>query len=232
VSDKAQRVHSIFSEIAPKYDLANDVISFGVARSWRNKLVKLSGANANSKVLDVATGTGDLAIAFKKVAVNGEVGGVDLCANMLAPAPKKAQEKNLKITFKQGVALAVEFKVLEFDVVSIAFGLRNVSDAAGAIKEMSRVIKSGGKFMILETGRSTMPVFSGVFNWYFAKVMPFFGGLLTGSQGAYQYLDSSSKDFPYGDKLVELLKSAGEFKTVHAHPLFGGISYIYECHKS
>jgi demethylmenaquinone methyltransferase / 2-methoxy-6-polyprenyl-1,4-benzoquinol methylase len=232
VSDKAERVHSIFSEIAPKYDLANDVISFGVARSWRNKLVKLSGANTHSRVLDVATGTGDLAIAFKKTALNGEVIGVDFCANMLAPAPKKAQDKNLKITFKQGDAMALEFQDGEFDIVSIAYGLRNVSDAAGAIKEMSRVIKPGGKLMILETGRSTMPLFSGVFNFYFAKVMPFFGGLLTGSQGAYQYLDASSKDFPFGDKLVELLKSAGDFKTVHAHPLFGGISYIYECHKA
>jgi demethylmenaquinone methyltransferase / 2-methoxy-6-polyprenyl-1,4-benzoquinol methylase len=227
MSEKAQRVHHIFSTIAHRYDMANDVISFGVARLWRSKLVKLSGADTSSRVLDVATGTGDLAIAFKQVAREGEVIGVDFCANMLAPAPLKAQEKKLQITFKQGDAMKLEFADHSFDVVSIAYGLRNVTDPELAIKEMARTLKPGGRLMILETGRSEMPLFAPVFNFYFAKLMPIFGGWLTGSQDAYQYLDASSKDFPYGEKLVKMMKQTGAFSQVEAHPLFGGISYIY-----
>lgn len=231
MSDKAQRVHGIFSDIAHRYDLANDVISFGVARFWRSKLVHLSRADKNSKVLDVATGTGDLAIEFKKTAVSGDVIGVDFCANMLAPAPQKAKDKNLIVTFKQGDAMALEFADSSFDVVSIAYGLRNVSDPSVAVKEMGRVLKPGGRLMILETGRSEMPLFAPIFNFYFAKVMPIFGGFLSGSKDAYKYLDASSRDFPYGQKLVELIQKTGAFKSVKAHPLFGGISYIYECHR-
>lgn len=231
MSDKAQRVHGIFSDIAHRYDLANDVISFGVARFWRSKLVKLSKATSSSSVLDVATGTGDLALEFKKTALRGEVVGVDFCANMLAPAPQKALERNLKVTFKQGDAMALEFSDESFEVVSIAYGLRNVSDPVVAVKEMARVLKSGGRLMILETGRSEMPLFAPLFNFYFAKIMPIFGGWLSGSKDAYKYLDASSKDFPYGKKLVELIQQTGSFKNVKAYPLFGGISYIYECHK-
>jgi len=231
VSEKAQRVHQIFSTIAHRYDMANDVISFGVARFWRSKLVRLSGANKSSKVLDVATGTGDLAIEFKKTSLEGEVIGVDFCANMLAPAPQKAKDKNLSITFKQGDAMALEFEDQKFDVVSIAYGLRNVTDPAVAVKEMGRVLKIGGKLMILETGRSEMPLFAPIFNLYFAKVMPIFGGWLSGSKDAYQYLDASSKDFPYGSKLVELIQKTGAFSKVEAFPLFGGISYIYRATK-
>ena len=231
MSDKAQRVHGIFSDIAHRYDLANDVISFGVARFWRSKLVHLSRADKNSKVLDVATGTGDLAIEFKKTAVSGDVIGVDFCANMLAPAPQKAKDKNLIVTFKQGDAMALEFADSSFDVVSIAYGLRNVSDPSVAVKEMGRVLKPGGRLMILETGRSEMPLFAPIFNFYFAKVMPIFGGFLSGSKDAYKYLDASSRDFPYGQKLVELIQKTGSFKTVEAVPLFGGISYIYRATK-
>ena len=231
MSDKAQRVHGIFSDIAHRYDLANDVISFGVARFWRTKLVRLSKADQNSKVLDVATGTGDLAIEFKQVASNGEVIGVDFCANMLVPAPKKALEKNLKVTFKQGDAMALEFADQTFDVVSISYGLRNVSDPSVAVKEMGRVLKPGGRLMILETGRSEMPLFAPIFNFYFAKVMPIFGGWLSGSKDAYKYLDASSRDFPYGTKLVELIQKTGAFAKVEAVPLFGGISYIYKATK-
>ncbi len=231
MSQKAERVHNIFSNIAHRYDMANDVISFGVARFWRTKLVRLSGVDKNSNVLDVATGTGDLAIEFKQTAVNGDVIGVDFCANMLIPAPKKALDRNLKVTFKQGDAMALEFSDQTFDVVSISYGLRNVVDAALAVKEMGRVLKPGGRLMILETGRSEMPVFAPLFNFYFAKIMPIFGGFLSGSKDAYQYLDASSKNFPYGGKLVELIEKTGAFAKVEAFPLFGGISYIYRATK-
>lgn len=232
MSSKAEKVQSIFATIAPRYDLANDVISFGQAHAWRAKTVKLSGASQGQSVLDVATGTGDLAIAFKRVVgKTGQVIGVDFCPEMLVPAPAKAQKNGMEITFKQGDAMNLEFADNSFDVVSIAYGLRNVADTAKAVKEMCRVIKPGGKFMILETGRSSWPVYGQLVDFYCNKVMPLFGGVLSGSKDAYKYLDSSSRDFPYGDKLVELLKKEGNFSKVVAHPLMGGVSYIYEATK-
>ncbi|MBY0518450.1 MAG: bifunctional demethylmenaquinone methyltransferase/2-methoxy-6-polyprenyl-1,4-benzoquinol methylase UbiE [Bacteriovoracaceae bacterium] len=231
MNSKADRVQGIFSQIAPKYDLVNDVMTFRMAHSWRAKTVKLSGAKPGMKILDVATGTGDFAIEFKKVVGLGEVIGVDFCAEMLVPAPSKAKALGFDIAFKQGDAMALEFEESCFDVVSIGYGLRNVSDTGKAIKEMSRVLVPGGKLMILETGRSEWPLFSAATEFYTSKVMPVLGGMLSGSKDAYKYLDSSSKEFPYGEKLVELLKREGGFKSVVAHPLFGGVSYIYECQK-
>jgi demethylmenaquinone methyltransferase/2-methoxy-6-polyprenyl-1,4-benzoquinol methylase len=232
VSEKAAKVQSIFSSIAPSYDVANSVISLGQDHAWRRKTVKLSEASAGQKVLDVATGTGDLAIAFKKaVGTTGEVIGVDFCAEMLIPAPDKAKKNGFSITFQQGDAMDLKFADASFDVVSIAYGLRNVADTAKAVREMSRVLKPGGKLMILETGRSEWPVFSTLVDFYTGTVMPIFGGLLSGNKDAYQYLDRSSRDFPYGKKLVELLEKEGGFKTVEAHPLIGGVSYIYRCTK-
>ncbi len=228
--DKAAKVQNIFATIAPKYDLANDIISFGRAHAWRAKTVRLSGAKSGDRVLDVATGTGDLAIAFKKVVGDGEVIGVDFCAEMLVPAPAKASKHGVEVTFQQGDATDLKFADQSFDVVSIAYGLRNVADAAKAIREMARVLRPGGRLMILETGRSEWPLYSSAVDFYTAKVMPFFGGVLSGNKDAYKYLDSSSRDFPYGEKLVELLKREGNFKSVTAHPLVGGVSYIYDCH--
>jgi demethylmenaquinone methyltransferase/2-methoxy-6-polyprenyl-1,4-benzoquinol methylase len=157
--------------------------------------------------------------------------GIDFCAEMLVPAPQKAKAQGFDITFKQGDAMALDFASESFDIVSIGYGLRNVADTGKAIKEMARVLVPGGKLMVLETGRSEWPLFSAATELYTSKIMPVLGGLLSGSKDAYKYLDSSSKEFPYGEKLVELLKSEGGFSKVVAHPLFGGVSYIYECTK-
>ncbi len=231
MSYKAEKVQGIFSEIAPKYDLVNDVMTFRMAHSWRAKTVKLSGAKTGSKVLDVATGTGDFAIAFKKVVGSGQVIGVDFCAEMLVPAPQKAKDLGFDITFKQGDAMALDFASESFDIVSIGYGLRNVADTGKAIKEMARVLVPGGKLMVLETGRSEWPLFSAATELYTSKIMPVLGCQLTGSKEAYKHLAASSKEFPYIENLVELLKSEGGFSKVVAHPLFGGVSYIYECTK-
>lgn len=232
MSSKAERVQNIFSAIAPRYDLVNDVMTFRMAHGWRAKAVKLSGAKPGMKVLDVATGTGDFAIAFKKiVGPEGEVTGVDFCAEMLVPAPAKAQGLGLEIKFQQGDAMNLAFPDASFDVVSVGYGLRNVADTDQAIRELARVLVPGGKLVVLETGRSEWPLYSTATEFYTNKIMPVIGGWLSGSRDAYRYLDASSKEFPYGDKLVALLKSAGAFKSVTAHALMGGVSYIYDCQK-
>lgn len=232
MSSKAERVHGIFSSIAPRYDLVNDVMTGGQARAWRKRLVRMSGARAGMSVLDVATGTGDLAIVFKRAMGNqSQVVGVDFCAEMLEFAPAKARHQGLEVIFRQGDAMALDFPSESFDIVSISYGLRNVSDTTAALKEMARVLKPGGKLMILETGRPEIPVYSQLVDLYTAKVMPFIGGLLSGSHSAYKYLDSSSRDFPYGAALVQLLKEQGGFAKINAVPLLGGVSYIYEASK-
>jgi len=232
VSSKAERVQSIFSAIAPRYDLVNDVMTFRRAHAWRAKAVQLSGAKPGMKVLDVATGTGDFAIAFKKVVGStGQVTGVDFCAEMLVPAPAKAQALGFDIKFQQGDAMNLAFSDASFDVVSIGYGLRNVADTDRAIKELARVLVPGGTLVVLETGRSEWPLYSAATEFYTNKIMPVVGGWLSGSRDAYRYLDASSKEFPYGAKLVALLKSAGGFRSVKAHALMGGVSYIYTCEK-
>jgi demethylmenaquinone methyltransferase/2-methoxy-6-polyprenyl-1,4-benzoquinol methylase len=227
-SEKPQAVHSIFSSIAQKYDLANDLISFGQLHLWRKKAVKESLVKAGDHVLDVATGTGDLALVFKKVVgESGRVIGVDFCQPMLDYAPLKAKAKNLSIDFRLADAMNLPYETAHFDCVSIAFGLRNVGDHLMAITDMTRVLKPGGRLVILETGRSQIWFFRHLFDFYFKKVMPLLGGLLTGQKDAYQYLDQSSAAFPFGDQLVKTLQQTGLFANVRATALVGGVSYIY-----
>ena len=196
-SPQPEKIRTMFSRVAANYDKANSVLSMGIHHLWRKKLVKLSAAAEGMKVLDCATGTGDLAIEFKKVVGNsGSVIGTDFCAEMLIPAPAKAQARGLEIQFAQADVLALPYPDSSFDVVSISFGIRNVADPIKALQEMSRVTKPGGSVMILEFGQADLPVFAPVFNFYSEKVLPILGGWVTGQKEAYQYLQSSSSAFP------------------------------------
>lgn len=223
-----EKIHSMFSKVAANYDKANSVLSLGIHHLWRKKLVDLSGAKPEMRVLDCATGTGDLAIEFKKaVGPKGSVTGTDFCADMMTTAPKKALVKGLEIKFETADVMNLPYADEQFDVVSISFGIRNVADPVKALKEMARVLKPGGKVMVLEFGQATLPVFAPIFNFYSEKVLPLMGGLITGQKDAYSYLQKSSAAFPCREGFIDLMKQSQSFSKMTYTPLTGGVAYIY-----
>ena len=165
----------MFSKVAANYDKANSVLSVGIHHLWRTKLVKWSGAKPGNKVLDCATGTGDLAIAFKKAVNQGQVIGTDFCAEMLIPAPGKAKAKGLDIEFAQADVTQLSYPDSTFDISSISFGIRNVGDPVKGLSELARVVKPGGYVMVLEFGQVDLPVFGPLYNFYSNKVLPTIG---------------------------------------------------------
>lgn len=227
-SPQPEKIRSMFSRVASNYDRANSILSMGIHHFWRKKMVRLSGAKPGMKVLDCATGTGDLAIEFKNaVGPEGQVIGTDFCEEMLLPAPAKAQAQNLEIKFEQADVMNLPYPDAQFDIVSISFGIRNVSDPVKALKEMARVTKPGGYVMILEFGQADLPVFAPLFNFYSEKVLPIVGGWVTGQKEAYEYLQKSSASFPCKDGFLELMKQSGSFSKMNYHSLTGGVAYIY-----
>ena len=225
---EAGQIKSLFSSVAHGYDKANDAMTFGMARLWRKDLVKWSGARDGDRVLDCATGTGDLALEFKRaVGASGEVIGTDFCAEMLNLAPPKAKRKNLAVNFQIADAMNLPFADHEFDISSIAYGIRNVSDPHKAISEMARVVRPGGCVMVLETGDTPDGAFKKAFEFYIKTVVPRVGGWVTGQRGAYEYLNNSSRGFPSRERFVEIMMSTGAFSRVDFRVLFGGASFIY-----
>lgn len=220
-------VREMFSSIATKYDVTNEVLSFGIHRLWRRKAVRLSAAKEGDRVLDCASGTGDLALVFKrKVGASGRVVGTDFCPEMLESAPAKAEKAGLQVEFQVADAMDLPFAANSFDVASISFGIRNVDDPVKCLKEMARVVRPGGRVVVLEFGQPT-GVFGALFRFYSKTVMPTVGGLLTGNRAAYQYLPRTSANFPAGDKFLELMEQSGAYAERAAHPLTFGTAYIY-----
>jgi len=227
-SEKATRIHEMFSDVAPRYDLLNDLISFGRLHAWRKECVRQSLARPGQSVLDLATGTGDLALEFKrKVGGSGKVLGTDFNEKMLDQAPAKAKTAGLEVEFELADATQLSYPDSNFDITSIAYGIRNVDRPDQAIREMCRVTRPGGRVMVLETGQSTIPGFRALFRFYFGRVMPLLAGLLGGNVSAYQYLQKSAGEFPSGEKFAELMRNNGTFESVTVTPLFFGVTYLY-----
>mgnify|MGYP003875938083 CR=1 FL=1 len=217
----------MFADIASDYDRVNTVLSFGVHHAWRTKTIAESGVKAGDKVLDCATGTGDLAIAFKKaVGKEGYVLGTDFCAPMIEPAPAKAEKEGLSIDFEVADAMDLPYEDNRFDVSSISFGIRNVDEPVTALKEMARVVRPGGKVVVLEFGQP-----NGLIKWpyelYSQHIMPTLGGWLSGNREAYTYLPRTSAAFPAGEKFLALMDESDAFEDKRAVSLTGGIAYIY-----
>ncbi|MHA7631565.1 bifunctional demethylmenaquinone methyltransferase/2-methoxy-6-polyprenyl-1,4-benzoquinol methylase UbiE [Corallococcus sp. M7] len=220
-------VRQMFSSIATRYDVTNEVLSLGIHRLWRRSAVKLSGAKEGSQVLDCATGTGDLALAFKrKVGSTGRVVGTDFCPEMLESAPAKAAKAGLEVEFQVQDAMALTLPDNTFDVASISFGIRNVDDPVKCLQEMARVVRPGGRVVVLEFGQPTGP-YGALFRFYSKTVMPAIGGLLTGNRAAYQYLPRTAAAFPAGDRFLSLMDQAGAYSERAAHPLLFGTAYVY-----
>jgi demethylmenaquinone methyltransferase/2-methoxy-6-polyprenyl-1,4-benzoquinol methylase len=201
----------------------------GWQEAGEKKLVKQSGVLPGDHVLDCATGTGDLAIEFAKaVGDRGKVIGTDFCKEMLDFAPGKAQKAGVVVDFSLADATQLPFEDNGFDVVSIAYGIRNVNNPKTAIAEMRRVCKPGGRVMILETGDQQNPVIRSAFNWYFKNIVPRIGGVITGKKSAYEYLQNSSSQFPSGDEFLKLMQQADGFESTKCIALMGGASFIYK----
>jgi demethylmenaquinone methyltransferase/2-methoxy-6-polyprenyl-1,4-benzoquinol methylase len=223
----SQKIQGIFSDVAGSYDKANNAMTFGMAHLWRKKVVKLSDTPKDGAVLDCATGTGDLAIEFKKeLSSQSKVVGIDFCKDMLDFAPDKAKEKNLEIDFQIGDVLNLDFEDQTFDTVTIAYGIRNVEDTVAGLKEMWRTLKPGGKLLILETGEGSgllgLPI-----GFYTKYVVPTVGGVISKKKHAYTYLSSSSRAFPSKEKFLELFKDFEDVESKKFKTLLFGASYIY-----
>lgn len=214
----------MFSGIAGRYDLLNHVLSVNIDKRWRRKVrAKLADILADEKsvVLDVACGTGDLSIELQTNA-NAKVIGTDFCRPMLAVAQEKAAE----IRFVEGDAMQLSFAENSFDAVTIAFGLRNLSNFRNGLIELHRVLKPGGKLVVLEFSAPVVPGFRGAFKFYFSNILPRIGGLVSGERGAYEYLPDSVSKFPDQKALAEMMRETG-FDGVSFDNLTGGIAAIH-----
>ena len=222
----SDQVQSMFAQIAPRYDTANDALSFGRHRAWRRKAVKLAGAKPGMSVLDCATGTGDLALEFKRAVGTGEVVGTDFCEPMLRSAPAKAERAGLAIRFEVADAMKLPYAAASFDLSSISFGIRNVDDPKVCLQELARVVKPGGRVMVLEFGQPE-GLFGALFRLYARFLMPVIGRAVTGNRAAYEYLPRTAAAFPSGEQFVALMKSTGRFCDAHATPLMFGTAWVY-----
>lgn len=215
-----RRIQTMFAEIAPRYDLLNHLLSFNIDRRWRRRAVSL--ANPRGPVLDVCTGTGDLASAFA-AATGRTVTGVDFCGPMLVAGRRK--DSCRPVRFLRGDALALPFPDGSFDVVSVAFGIRNVADLDRGLRELVRVARPGGRIAVLEFTRPRRRLFRALYLFYFGRILPFLGNLISRSR-AYTYLNRSVLDWTTEEDLAGRLKAAG-CAEVAIHPLTMGVAAVH-----
>lgn len=227
---KKREVEEMFDNIAPKYDLLNHVLSMKIDVLWRNKLVKWMNEDQPKEVLDVATGTGDLAIAVQK-GTAAKVVGLDLSQLMLNVGMNKIKKLNLedKISMQKGDAENLPFENNKFDAVSVAFGVRNFENLEKGLAELRRVVKENKSVYILEF--SKVEGFFGLFyNFYFKNILPQIGKLVSKDNRAYTYLPDSVNAFPFGEKMKNILLNTG-FKKVEYKIVSFGIATIYKATK-
>lgn len=232
IDKSGERVRRMFGEIAHRYDLMNHLLSGGVDLYWRSYTVRDAAPEGEAPILDVCTGTGDLAIAYWK-AGQGRIAvqGTDFTPQML----QRAEEKFRKISrpdaagieFTEADTQALPFENDSFQIVSVAFGLRNVSDTRAGLAEMIRVCRPRGRVVVLEFSNPTMPGLAGLYRWYFRNVLPRLGQLLARNrEEAYRYLPDSVSEFPCGQELANLMASCGLQEVTHT-PLTFGIATLY-----
>jgi demethylmenaquinone methyltransferase / 2-methoxy-6-polyprenyl-1,4-benzoquinol methylase len=226
--DKRVVVELMFDSIARRYDFLNHLLSFGIDCLWRRRAVKIiSKSFKNPFILDVATGTGDLAIAAMKINPSGII-GIDISNNMLEIGKGKITKKGFsgRIELMHGDSGKIPFEDDVFDVVMVAFGVRNFSDPIICLSEMKRVVRNEGMVMVLEFSRPSGPFFGPVYNFYFTRILPLFGKLFSKDKGAYRYLPDSVMKFPDNEDFLKLLTLAG-FSDTQQIKLTGGVASIY-----
>ncbi len=223
----SEKVRNMFANIAGKYDFMNNLLSFGIHHRWRKKAVKISGIDKGGNVLDCATGTGDLAIDFmRKVGEGGSVTGLDFCREMIEIAGPKAGEKGLDIDFIVGDVMALPFDDDTYDVASISFGIRNVDSPLQGLTEMARVVKPGGKVIVLEFGQPE-GFFAAIYKAYSKIFIPVLGKLFAKNLAAYMYLPETASRFPCREDFINIMNKTGKLENCFYKPVTFGIAYIY-----
>jgi len=229
VAEKQQKVAEVFHSVAQKYDIMNDLMSGGVHRLWKRFTIEMSGARQGHQILDLAGGTGDLAALFApRVGENGKVVLADINESMLKVGRDRMIDRGLvnNIDYAQVNAECLPFANNTFDVVTIAFGLRNVTDKQKALESMFRVLKPGGRLLVLEFSKPIYPWLSKIYDHYSFSLLPLFGKWVTGDADSYQYLAESIRMHPDQDTLKSMFETAG-FEDCEYHNLTGGIVALH-----
>ena len=217
----SEYVKELFGAIAPRYALANHLLSLGMDFWWRHCVAQQVQQWAPRHLLDVATGNGDLAAAIKKMAPTIQITGTDFCPEMLS----LAQGKNIDCLVEAD-ALNLPFEDASFDVVTVAFGLRNMASWEGALQEMHRVLRKEGHLLILDFSLPSSPLLRPFYRFYLHHILPRLAGWLTGKADAYEYMGQSIESFPSGNALCTLLEQCG-FEQTNTKPLTAGIVSVY-----
>ena len=230
--NKKEQVEKMFDTISGNYDGLNRVISFGTDIKWRKKVLKLIQDNKPESILDIATGTGDLAIKFAEKTNASKIVGLDLSEGMLSVAKNKVEGSPIseKIQFIKGDSEALPFKENSFDAITVSFGIRNFENLEKGLSEIFRVLKPQGIFIILETSVPTKFPFKQGYYFYSKTLLPIIGKIFSKDKVAYKYLSESAAVFPYGEKLNNILQKIG-FISVENKPQTLGVATIYTATK-
>lgn len=225
--NKKDQVSRMFDNIAWRYDFLNHFLSFGIDRRWRKRAIHILSQASPETILDVACGTGDLSIEALKLKPR-KIIGVDISEGMLAKGREKLGEKNLEniITLVQGDSEALQFDDQSFDAAMVAFGVRNFEDLNQGLAEMLRVLKPGGLLVVLEFSKPRSSFFKNIFNFYFFRILPFFGSLFSKDASAYRYLPASVNAFPDRINFLDIMRKTG-FTDTGYEELTMGIACLY-----
>ena len=225
-AEKASHVRGVFDAVAPKYDLMNDLMSMGLHRAWKAYTVMVANLHPGDRALDIAGGTGDLALAFsKQVGSTGQVVHTDINEAMLRTGRNRLLDAGVALPTLVCDAEKLPFGDNYFDVVSVAFGLRNMTHKDVALAEMNRVLKPGGKLLVLEFSKVAAPL-EKIYDWYSFKVLPKLGKLVAGDDSSYQYLAESIRMHP-GQAELKAMMHKGGFGHVDYHNLTGGVVALH-----
>jgi len=228
LSDRGEKIQQMFGAIAPRYDFLNRLLSFGIDRRWRTKAVRLLKYREGSRILDVATGTGDVALEIAlKTPDSVRITGADFCKEMIDLGILKVAASQFanRIELKVAPCEDLPFANDTFDSITIAFGIRNVVDRKLGLAEMWRVLRPGGRMIILEFSTPSSLLFRQVYYFYFRRLLPIVGGIFS-RYNAYRYLPDSVLDFPSQEEFSRMIADAG-FRNIHLHELTFGIATIY-----
>ena len=215
----------MFGSIAARYDLANHLLSCGIDFSWRKRAAEIVASWRPSEIVDLASGTGDLALALQKKLPGAKIVAVDFLPEMLELAKRKGVHQTVVAD-----AMKLPFVDGSFDCVSVAFGLRNMEDWGEALREMSRVLRANGHLLILEFSLPAISILRAIYRFYLHRCLPLLGSFLTREKSAYDYLGDSIEEFPSGNAMCQLIAASG-FHDANAQPLSGGIVTIYTAAK-